>query len=202
MYKRQVEDHDRLRDTLREILEDSGLGSVRAYSSCEEALRETAAPEAIVLDIGLPGMDGIEGARLFKERCPSCEIVMFMYSGKALRLGGPYGLIAIGGFAAIVRWTLFALINAEELGITQANVDEMKTSGNPEVKRVLGQEADSKLAADLGLDKEWVVNIVKAVGNYGESFERNVGQGSKLKLERGLNDLWSRGGLMYAPPIR
>jgi general L-amino acid transport system substrate-binding protein len=102
----------------------------------------------------------------------------------------------------IVKWTLNAMITAEELGITQANVDEMKASGNPEMKRVLGQEADSKLAADLGLDKEWVVNIVKAVGNYGESFERNIGSGSPLKIARGINALWSKGGLQYAPPIR
>ncbi len=102
----------------------------------------------------------------------------------------------------IVKWTLNAMITAEELGITQANVEEMKTSGNPEIKRVLGQEADSKLAADLGLDNEWVVNIVKAVGNYGESFERNIGAGSSLKIARGINALWSKGGLQYAPPIR
>jgi general L-amino acid transport system substrate-binding protein len=102
----------------------------------------------------------------------------------------------------IVKWTLNALIITEELGITQANVEEMKASANPEVKRVLGQEADSKLAADLGLSNDWVVNIVKAVGNYGESFERNIGSGSNLKIARGLNQLWSKGGLQYAPPIR
>ena len=102
----------------------------------------------------------------------------------------------------IVKWTLNAMITAEELGITQANVEEMKTSGNPEIKRVLGQEADSKLASDLGLDSEWVVNVVKAVGNYGESFERNIGAGSSLKIARGINALWSKGGLQYAPPIR
>jgi general L-amino acid transport system substrate-binding protein len=102
----------------------------------------------------------------------------------------------------IVKWTLYAMVTAEELGITQANVEEMKASGNPEVKRILGQEADSKLAADLGLDKEWVANIVKSVGNYGESFERNIGSGSSLKIARGINALWSKGGLQYAPPIR
>jgi general L-amino acid transport system substrate-binding protein len=102
----------------------------------------------------------------------------------------------------IVRWTLNAMIIAEELGITQANVEEMKTSQNPEIKRVLGQEADSKLAADLGLSDDWVVNIVKAVGNYGESFERNIGSGSELKIARGLNQLWTKGGILYAPPIR
>jgi general L-amino acid transport system substrate-binding protein len=102
----------------------------------------------------------------------------------------------------IVKWTLNAMIIAEELGITQANVEEMKNSQNPEIRRVLGQEADSKLAADLGLSNDWVVNIVKAVGNYGESFERNVGAGSQLKIARGLNQLWTKGGILYAPPIR
>ncbi|PSM17074.1 MULTISPECIES: amino acid ABC transporter substrate-binding protein [Nitratireductor] len=102
----------------------------------------------------------------------------------------------------IVKWTLNAMIIAEELGITQTNVDEMKGSDNPEIKRVLGMEPDSTLAADLGLDKEWVVNVIKAVGNYGESFERNIGQDSPLKIARGLNQLWTKGGILYAPPIR
>ncbi|CAM5643732.1 hypothetical protein MAUB1S_11100 [Mycolicibacterium aubagnense] len=102
----------------------------------------------------------------------------------------------------IVKWTYFALLQAEELGITQANVDELKASGGPEVKRVLGQEADTKLGTDLGVSNDWVVNIVKSVGNYGEMFERNVGAGSPLKIARGLNGLWTKGGLQYAPPIR
>ncbi|TKT81390.1 amino acid ABC transporter substrate-binding protein [Aquamicrobium sp. LC103] len=102
----------------------------------------------------------------------------------------------------IVKWTLNALIIAEELGITQANVDEMANSDNPEIKRVLGKEEGSTLATDLGLDNEWVVNIVKGVGNYGEVFERNIGSGSPLKIARGLNNLWTKGGILYAPPIR
>ncbi|WP_157014609.1 amino acid ABC transporter substrate-binding protein [Mesorhizobium xinjiangense] len=102
----------------------------------------------------------------------------------------------------IVKWSLNAMIIAEELGITQANVEEMKSSDNPEIKRLLGTEADSSLAEDLGLEKEWVVNIIKGVGNYGESFERNVGQDSPLKISRGINQLWSKGGILYAPPIR
>lgn len=102
----------------------------------------------------------------------------------------------------IVKWTLNAMIIAEELGITQANVEEMKTSQNPEIKRVLGQEEGSTLASDLGLSNDWVVNIVKTVGNYGESFERNIGSGSQLKIARGLNQLWTKGGILYAPPIR
>jgi len=102
----------------------------------------------------------------------------------------------------IVKWTLFAMVQAEELGITQANVEEMKSSDNPEIKRILGQEAESKIGEMLGLDNEWVVNIIKGVGNYGESFERNIGQDSPLKIARGLNQLWTKGGIQYAPPLR
>ena len=102
----------------------------------------------------------------------------------------------------IVKWTYFALLNAEELGITKANVEEMKTSANPEIKRVLGVEAETKIGTDLGLTNDWVVNIVKATGNYGEIFENNVGSGSPLKISRGINALWTKGGLQYGVPIR
>ncbi|PZO81487.1 MAG: amino acid ABC transporter substrate-bindnig protein [Mesorhizobium amorphae] len=102
----------------------------------------------------------------------------------------------------VVKWTLNALVIAEELGITQANVEEMKASQNPEIQRVLGVEQGSTLGADLGLDADWVAKIVTGVGNYGEVFERNIGQGSNLKIARGLNALWSKGGILYAPPIR
>ncbi|MDI6026363.1 amino acid ABC transporter substrate-binding protein [Corticibacterium sp. UT-5YL-CI-8] len=102
----------------------------------------------------------------------------------------------------IVKWVGFALVDAEELGITQANVEEMKGSANPEIKRMLGGEANSKFGTDLGLTEDWVVNIVKGVGNYGEVFERNIGAGSPLKIARGLNALWTKGGIQYAPPIR
>ena len=101
----------------------------------------------------------------------------------------------------IVKWTLFALINAEELGITQKNVEEMaKSSTKPEIRRMLGSE--DNLGETLGLPKDWVVRIVKAVGNYGEMFDRNVGAGSKLGIARGLNKLWNQGGIQYAPPLR
>ena len=102
----------------------------------------------------------------------------------------------------IVKWTYFALLAAEELGVTKANVEEMKSSANPEIKRVLGVEAETKIGTDLGLTNDWVVNIVKAVGNYGEIFESNVGSGSPLKISRGINALWTKGGLQYGPPIR
>lgn len=100
----------------------------------------------------------------------------------------------------IVKWVHFALLNAEELGVTKANVEEMLGSANPEIKRLLGKEGD--FGKGLGLDNAWAYRIVKELGNYGEIFERNVGAGSRLKIDRGLNRLWTRGGLQYAPPIR
>ncbi|HJU31417.1 MAG TPA: amino acid ABC transporter substrate-binding protein [Hyphomicrobiaceae bacterium] len=100
----------------------------------------------------------------------------------------------------VVKWVHFALLNAEEAGITQANINEMLNSTNPEIKRIVGK--DGELGKGLGLSNDFVVNIVKAVGNYGELFERNVGSGSRLKIARGLNNLWNKGGLQYAPPLR
>ena len=101
----------------------------------------------------------------------------------------------------IVRWTLYAMLEAEEDGLSQANVDQQKTtSKDPNVQRFLGVSEDTgKL---LGLDKEWAYRIVKQVGNYGESFERNLGPKTPVALPRGVNNLWTKGGLMYAPPIR
>src|SRR3954471_11482381 len=100
----------------------------------------------------------------------------------------------------IVKWTLYGLVTAEELGVTQANVDEMAKSDKPEVKRAFG--SDGNLGEQLGLTKDWVTRITKAVGNYGEAFDRNVGAGSKLGIARGLNQLWNKGGIQYAPPVR
>ena len=100
----------------------------------------------------------------------------------------------------VVKWVVYALIQAEESGITQANVEDMKKTDDPDIKRMLG--VTPGMGKGLGLDEEWMVNAVKAVGNYGEIFERNVGKNTPLKLERGQNDLWTRGGLMYAMPIR
>ena len=100
----------------------------------------------------------------------------------------------------IVKWTLFAMVGAEELGMNQKNVDEVAKSDKPEIKRAVG--TDGNLGEQLGLTKDWLVRIVKATGNYGESFERNVGSGSKLGIARGLNNLWNKGGIQYAPPIR
>ncbi len=103
-------------------------------------------------------------------------------------------------FFAISKWVLNALIEGEEYGLTQTNLDEKKTSDDPNIQRILGTAED--MGALLGLDKEWAYRALKATGNYGEIFERNVGKDSPLKLERGLNKLWNQGGILYAPPIR
>src|SRR3974390_2278055 len=100
----------------------------------------------------------------------------------------------------IVRWVHYAMVNAEELGVTQKNVDDMLKSNAPDVRRLLGVEG--QFGQSLGLTNDWAYRIIKAVGNYGEVFERNVGQGSPLKIARGLNALWTKGGLQYGLPIR
>jgi general L-amino acid transport system substrate-binding protein len=104
------------------------------------------------------------------------------------------------GWLNIAKWALFALLSAEEFGVTSANVDEMRSSDNPNIRRLLG--AEGTFGKDLGLADDWAANVVKAVGNYGEMFERNIGASSPLGIKRGANALWSAGGLQYAPPIR
>jgi general L-amino acid transport system substrate-binding protein len=121
------------------------------------------------------------------------EIISKEPLGPVVRQGDPR-------WANVVRWTLFAMINAEELGVTQGNVDQMKASKNPSVRRLLGVEGE--YGAAVGLDNDWAYQIIKLVGNYGESFDRNVGAGSPLGIARGQNALWRDGGLQYAPPIR
>ena len=108
-----------------------------------------------------------------------------------------------------VKWITYALVSAEELGVTSANVDEMRKSANPEIQRLLsskvtdasGKEADNDFGKAIGLGPDWAYNAIKQVGNYGEVFERNIGQGTKLKIARGKNALWENGGLQYSPPI-
>jgi general L-amino acid transport system substrate-binding protein len=100
----------------------------------------------------------------------------------------------------IVKWTLFAMLNAEELGVSSKTVDDALRSDKPDIRRLVGTEGN--YGEQLGLSKDWAARIIKLVGNYGESFERNVGSGSKLNIARGLNNLWTKGGIQYAPPIR
>ena len=103
-------------------------------------------------------------------------------------------------WADVVRWSLYAMIAAEEYGVTSQNVGQMLASEHPEVRRLLGVEGD--MGAKLGLPNDWAVRILTQVGNYGESFARNVGADTPLGLERGLNAQWNEGGLLYAPPVR
>jgi general L-amino acid transport system substrate-binding protein len=104
-------------------------------------------------------------------------------------------------WADIVRWTLYAMVEAEEYDVTSSNVDDLKAnSTNPVVRRLLGVEGD--MGQNLGLPADWGYSVVKQVGNYGEIFERNLGQETPLKIERGLNALWTDGGLQYAMPVR
>lgn len=100
----------------------------------------------------------------------------------------------------IVKWVNFAMINAEELGVTSQNVNEMAKSESPDIRRLLGFEGNFGEA--MGLDPDWAYQVVKLVGNYGEVFDRNLGEDSPFKIKRGMNALWSKGGLLYAPPIR
>ena len=113
---------------------------------------------------------------------------------------GPYVRQGDDEWFDIVRWAVFALVNAEELGVTKANLAEMLKSENPEIRRLLGVEG--KFGVGLGLTPDWIARIVKHVGNYAESYERNLGSGSRINLPRGINNLWSKGGIQFAPPVR
>ena len=103
-------------------------------------------------------------------------------------------------WADIVRWIYNAIVTAEEKGVTSANVDQMKNANDPEIKRLLGTEGSQ--GQELGLSADWAYNIIKSVGNYGEIFERNIGPNTPIGLQRGLNALWTDGGLQYSPPFR
>ncbi|SFZ82486.1 general L-amino acid-binding protein [Devosia enhydra] len=121
------------------------------------------------------------------------EIISKEPLGPVVRAGDPQ-------WFNIARWTYFALLNAEELGVTQANVDDMLGSENPEIRRLLGVEGD--FGGPIGLTADWAYRIIKHIGNYGEAYDRHVGPSTPLALARGLNALWTDGGIQYAPPIR
>lgn len=113
---------------------------------------------------------------------------------------GPYVRQGDDQWLSIVRWTLFAMLNAEELGVAKADVDQALKSENPQIRRLLGVDGDH--GSDLGLSGDWAYRIIKHVGNYADIFERNLGKGAPLGMERRLNALWNKGGLMFAPPVR
>jgi len=113
---------------------------------------------------------------------------------------GPYVRFGDDQWLGIVRWTHFAMLNAEELGVSSQTIDEALKSNKPDVKRLVGTDQD--FGGQIGLTSDWAVRIIRHVGNYGEVFERNVGVGTKLAIPRGINSLWNNGGIQYAPPIR
>jgi general L-amino acid transport system substrate-binding protein len=167
---------------------------VIAFASADETIK---AYESGRCDVFTTDVSGLYAERL-RLASPSDHVVLPEVISKE-----PLGPMVRHGddqWFDLVKWVLFAMVDAEELGITQKNVDDMAKSDRPELKRVFG--TDGNLGEQLGVTKDWVSRIVKAVGNYGESFDRNVGAGSKLGIARGLNQLWNKGGIQYAPPIR
>ncbi|OFL33326.1 amino acid ABC transporter substrate-binding protein, partial [Achromobacter xylosoxidans] len=149
-------------------------------------------------DVFSTDASGLASIRISKLQNPDDYVVLPEIISKEPL--GPFVRQGDDAWLNIVRWSLSAMIEAEEYGVTSKNVDEQAKSSNPNIKRILGVTPGG--GANLGLDEKWAYNIVKQVGNYGESFERNVGQGSPLKIKRGLNAQWTQGGLMYALPIR
>lgn len=149
-------------------------------------------------DVFSTDASGLASIRISKLSAPDDYVVLPEVISKEPL--GPFVRQGDDAWLNIVKWTLSATIEAEEYGVTSANVDEQLKSDNPNIRRILGVTAGS--GKNLGIDEKWAYNIIKQVGNYGESFERNVGQGSPLKIQRGLNAQWTNGGLMYALPIR
>lgn len=163
----------------------------------EKADEVVAAYDAGRCDVYTTDQSGLAAQRL-KLSAPNDHIVLPEVISKE-----PLGPVVRHGddqWFDIVKWTLFAMLESEEMGINSGNVDSMKGSDNPGIKRMLGIEGD--IGKNLGLSADWAYNIVKQVGNYGESFERNVGPKTPLQLPRGVNNLWNKGGLMYPMPAR
>ncbi len=167
---------------------------VIAFSTADEAVK---AYESGRCDVFTTDVSGLYAERLKLANPADHAVLPEVISKEPL---GPMVRHGDDQWFDVVKWVLFAMVSAEELGVTQKNVDEMAKSDKPELKRAFG--TDGNLGEQLGLTKDWVSRIVKAVGNYGESFDRNVGAGSKLGIARGLNQLWNKGGIQYAPPIR
>jgi general L-amino acid transport system substrate-binding protein len=165
-----------------------------AFSNNDEAV---AAYDAGRCDVYTTDQSGLYANRL-KMAKPEENIVLPDIISKE-----PLGPVVRHGdnqWGDIVRWAHFTMVTGEEMGITSANAKDMLKSENPEIRRLLG--VDDNLGQGMGLPKEWAFNILSQVGNYAESFERNVGAKSPLGIARGLNALWSQGGLQYAPPAR
>jgi len=163
----------------------------------EKADEVVAAYDAGRCDVYTTDQSGLAAQRL-KLGSPNDHVVLPEVISKE-----PLGPVVRHGddqWLDIVKWSLFAMLESEEMGINSGNADAMKTNKNPGIKRMMGTEGD--VGKNLGLSADWAYNIIKQVGNYGESFERNVGMNTPLQLPRGVNNLWNNGGLMYPMPAR
>ena len=163
----------------------------------EDDERQKAAYESGLCNVYTGDTVALYGARLALTK-PDDSIVLPEILSKE-----PYGPATLQSdyrWLAVVRWVHFALLDAEELGVTGGNVNAMKASDNADARALLG--AEGSLGKSIGLDDAWAANAIRAVGNYGEIFERNLGAGSRLQIPRGLNALWTNGGIQFAPPIR
>lgn len=167
---------------------------VVAFEKADEAVQ---AYDANRCDVYTTDASGLYAQRL-KLSNPSEHVVLPEIISKE-----PLGPVVRQGddqWFNVVKWVVFALVNSEELGVTKGNVSDMKNSQNPAIKRLLGTEG--AFGEAIGLSNDWVVNIISSVGNYGEIFEANVGPDTPLGISRGINALWTEGGLIYGPPIR
>ncbi len=165
-----------------------------AFGSAAEAVKAYADGQCDILTSNRSSMAAARSS--LKDRVDHIilpEIISKEPLGPAVRRGD-------SDWFGVARWTLFALINAEELGVTQANIDEMLGSDNPQIKRLLGVEED--FGTPLGLTKDWAYRIIKLVGNYGELYDKAVGPKTVVGLDRGLNNLSTQGGILYAAPVR
>jgi len=149
-------------------------------------------------DVHVQSTSGLSSARATVASNPDDYIILPGVYGKDPM--GPVVRQDDAQWRDIVAWTVYAMIEAEESGVTSKNVDEMRKSKDPNIARLVGTKG--KLGQGLGLNNEWAYRIIKQVGNYGEIFDRNVGKDSPLKLERGINALWTKGGLIYSPPFK
>ena len=168
--------------------------TVRAYPDAASTLRAFESRDCNVMTTD---NSGLFAERLKLSRPGDAVILPDIISKEPL---GPVTRADDVAWYNIVKWVNFALINAEELGISSTNIPEAQRSVKPEVRRFVGTDGD--LGRMLGLSADWAVRAVAAVGNYGEIYERNVGTGSRLGIPRGLNQLWNQGGILFAPPVR
>jgi general L-amino acid transport system substrate-binding protein len=168
--------------------------TVRAYPDAASTLRAFESRDCNVMTTD---NSGLFAERLRLSRPGDAVILPDIISKEPL---GPVTRADDVAWYNLVKWVNFALINAEELGISSTNIPEAQKSVKPEVRRFVG--ADGDLGRMLGLSADWAVRAVAAVGNYGEIYERNIGTGSRLGIPRGLNQLWNQGGILFAPPVR